>query len=172
MNKVVFVLLMLVPLTGFSAAAPQMNCSGDMPSTVFEMKSTQEDSKEVMKLRVKHFFGTDYAPIHSGVITANDIPYLAKKGEIIKKLGDEFVVDFQPERCEVFGEGIVNCYNSEKQKINGVAVSGTSFTTKTIETKVYDYTFKGHQVVFSFIFDSVMYEIPMNYSPEECLFKK
>lgn len=162
-----FSLVLLLPMLGHGQAkAPHISCANEMPSTTYNL-TTEKD--QTINLRIKHFFGTAYAPIHSGVITSSDFSYLKSKANVIAKLGEEIQVTF--DRCENFGEALWACSNSKSQDINGVQVSGTGFNTRVIETKSYDNIFKTYQLVFNFVYEGMMYEIPMNFSPEECVIK-
>lgn len=170
--KSYFLLLfvLILPMMGLAAPAqPQITCGNEMPTTTFVLKPAKADGKDINQLTVKHYIGAANAPIHNGVITAHDFEYLKFKAEIMAKLGDEFKINFDANKCENFGKDLWSCSNSEKQKINAVTVTGTNLVTRVIEAKIYEYTFKTYQVTFSFIYDSVMYDMPMIFSPEECL---
>lgn len=165
--KLLSLTLLMPMLVNAQAKSPTISCESlDVPTTTYKL-SPGADKKTIMK--VKHFHGTAYAPIHSGVITGSDLGYLKMKADVIAKLGDEFTVTF--DQCENFGEALWACSNANKQEINGVKLSGTGFNTRVIESKSYDDVFKSYQVIFNFIYEGMMYEMPMNFSPEECVMK-
>jgi hypothetical protein len=164
-----FAALMFAPILAFAAknAHPEFKCETELPSTTFEAVST----KSSVQLKVDHHFGLDSIPVQIGVVTANDFPYLQAKAEVLKKLGESFQVEFKPENCESFGEHLYSCFSRDTIRINGAEIHGYSFLTRVVTSKVYQYSFKTTQMVFSFIYQSMNYDLPMAYGPGECAFK-
>ena len=149
---------------------PSFRCETELPTTTMEILPANTSEGD-LKFRVSHHFGLKNLPIASGVITNNDFAYLQAKAEVLKKLGESFSVPLKSKNCEKFADDVYSCFSAEPFEINGTKVSGYNFTTRVVNTKVYDYDFKSHQVVFSFYYQGMGYDMPMNYSPEECKFK-
>lgn len=169
-----FILIaMLLPVFSFakSNVGPEFTCMTELPTTTFYVRSKGSQSEPLTELKVVHHFGANTLPIHNGIVTAVDFPYLQQKANLMKKLGDSFTVNFKTEKCEISGPGLYSCASSTPIEINGIDIRSYSFVTRVIETKVYEYTFKSHQVTFSFVFEGMNYDMPMVYSPEECNFK-
>ncbi|WII72727.1 hypothetical protein QJS83_02435 [Bdellovibrio sp. 22V] len=135
------------------------------------MKSFNSQSEPTTEMQIVHHFGADAVPVHNGVVTAYDFAHLEKKSKLLRKLGDKINVTFKTKNCETFGDDLYSCSSSDPIEINGLDIKGYSVVTRLVETKVYEYSFKAHQVVFSFLFEGMNYDIPMSYSPEECRFK-
>ena len=166
------ILALLLPLTAFAKTAEKVDfvCMTEFPTTTYELKEQDVKNGDVY-FSVTHHFGTKNMPIHNGIITPSDFPYLQKKAEVMKKLGDNFMVVFKKDRCQISGPELYSCASSKPTDINDVEVRSYGVVTRIVETKVYEYSYKTHQVVFSFVYDGMNYDIPMSYTPEECQFK-
>jgi len=174
MKFVVIVTSLLLPVFSWAVQngyTPEFTCMNELPTTMFIATPMKSAGEEFVEFKVVHVFGAGNAPIHNGVITMNDLPYLKAKGEVIQKLGDQFVVKFKKSNCQKFGDGLFSCAFSEEVEINGTKIEGYSFATREMNSKVYDYNFKSRQVVFSFLYESMSYDMPMDFSETECQFK-
>lgn len=170
--KLVFVSLIFTPLLAFGVnSAPKFYCGAEMPLTSVTAIPSSSDAKAPVIFKIKHHFGAHTVPVFSGVVTAVDLPHIQEKIALYQKLGDEIVIAFDKDRCENFGGSVWSCYRSENFDLNGVPLKGGGFTTREVETKVYDYVFKSYNVVFSFIFEGRSYDMPMSYSTNECHFE-
>lgn len=176
MKSLVLFLLMIVPVSVFASqqgVAVEFTCMNELPTTSYAAKPVKnQDGDELVEFKVTHQFGAANAPVFEGVVTGHDFDYLKQKLEIIKKLGDSFTVRFKKSKCEKSGEELISCSSNVETEINGTKVDGFNFVTRTVETKVYEYTFKTNQVTFSFIYDHMYYDMPMTYQPGECAFVK
>lgn len=166
------ILALMFPLASLAKtnASVDFTCMTEFPTTTFELKTEALKQDADVKLTLIHHFGTENMPIHHGLITPSDFPYLQTKAEVMKKLGDNFSVSFKRTRCEVSGPELVSCGSAAPAIINGVEVSSYGLATRLVQTKSYDYIFKVHQVIFSFVYKGMFYEIPMSYNPSECKF--
>ena len=63
-------------------------CSTEHPTTSVSVETVEEK----VYLRVLHHNGLKFAPIHSGVITLHDIPYLEKKGGLFARMGEHLIL--------------------------------------------------------------------------------
>lgn len=176
MKLVVSFLCVLLPSFVFAGQSegitPNFTCMAELPTTSFYAKPIKnEDGDELVEFKVQHHFGVDNAPMFQGVVTGHDFPYLQQRLEVIKKLGNTFTVKFKKVNCLKSGDELFSCGSGSDSEINGVPVTGFGFTTRVIDTKVYEYKFKSNQVTFSFTYDGMSYDIPMQYGPDECNFK-
>jgi hypothetical protein len=153
-----------------AAVLPLFICETELPSTSMEVRSSIS-APASLELEVNHHFGADSVPVAMGVVTARDLIDLQAKATTLKKLGDHFVVPFQSKNCDYFGPELFSCFSRDETNINGLKVSGYGFTTRVVHSQIYDYDFKSHQVVFSFFYNGIGYDMPMSYSPAECRFK-
>ncbi len=172
--KALLLSLLFVPVASFAFenVTPDFTCMNEFPTTAFYSKPIKNaDGDELVEFKVVHHFGAKNAPIFQGVITAHDFPYLKQKAEVMEKLGDTFTVRFKKVKCEKHGEDLFSCAASGDSEINGVKVGGFGFVTRVIDTKVYEYSFKSHQINFSFIYNDMSYDMPMTFNPEECSFR-
>lgn len=172
--KSVFLILLMAPAMSFAVEnlTPNFVCKNELSSTAFfstPVKSAEGDDS--VDFKVVHYFGAANAPIFDGVVIGSDLPYLKQKSEVIKKLGDSFTVQFKKSKCEKTGDGLYSCFSNVPVTINGVQINGYNFVTRTVETKFHDFTFKTRQLIFSFIYDHIYYDMPMNFTLEECDFK-
>lgn len=175
MKYLASLLLMLLStpsVFAFEAKDLRFRCMTELPSTTFELKTISLSNKSQTTLTMTHHMGSDYAPIQSGVILASDLPSLKDKSDLIKKLGDELVLKFDSNACSISGPGLYSCASRNALDLNGVSVSGFGFSTRVVETKIYEETFKSHQINFYFIHQGISYDIPMSYSEQECTFAK
>lgn len=166
------ILALMFPTVAFanSNANIDFTCITEFPTTTYELKTDTSKKDPEVLFSVIHHFGTKNMPIHNGIITPSDFPYLQRKAEVMEKLGSDFTVSFKKERCEVSGPELVSCGSSTPAIINGTEVRSYGLVTRLVETKVYEYTYKTHQVVFSFVYEGMNYDIPMQYTPQECKF--
>ena len=166
------ILALMFPAFSFAHtnANVDFSCMTEFPSTTYELKTDTSKKDAEVQFTVIHHFGTKNMSIHQGIITPYDFPYLQAKAEVMQKLGDNFTVSFKKDRCEVSGPELVSCGSSTPAMINGIEVRSYGLVTRVVETKVYEYTYKTHQVTFSFVYGGMNYDIPMSYTPQECKF--
>lgn len=171
-TRLVFAFWILISAVASARAVvkPSFRCQTEMPTTTMEILPANTSDGD-LKFHVTHHFGLKNIPVASGVITSNDFANLQVKAEVLKKLGEDFSVPIKSKNCENFGPEIYSCFSAEPFEINGTKVSGYNFSTRVVNTKVYEYDFKSHQVVFSFFYQGMSYDMPMNYSPDECQFR-
>ncbi|AHI05557.1 hypothetical protein BDW_05245 [Bdellovibrio bacteriovorus W] len=165
--------LFFAPFHSFAktSQAPSFYCGAELPLTSVMAEPSSSDAKAPVIFKIKHHFGAHTAPVFSGVVTMADLNHIQEKISLYQKLGDEIVIAFDKQKCENFGGSVWSCFRNDSFDLNGVPLKGVSFTTREVETKVYDYVFKSYNVVFSFILDGRSYDMPMSYSSDECHFQ-
>lgn len=171
MRSLLFVLSFLSSIAfAASQKGPEFSCSTEFPTTSFYAVSNNNSATPQTILKMVNHHGGDYIPVHTGTILASDLVYIQEKAALLKKLGKGFAVTFDTKKCTVSGPELFACGSSEHTEINGIPVTSFAFTTRVIDTKVYEYTFKTHQVNFSFTYKGMSYDVPMTYSQAECNF--
>jgi hypothetical protein len=120
------------------AIALNLTCSTELPTTSIFVKSF--DDRVI--LRILHHNGLNFAPIHSGVITLNDIPFIEKKGSLFTKMGEHIVLEFELSRCKKHQEGNYSCYNSTPTTINELEVKSFGFQTYKSTSELYGMSFE------------------------------
>jgi hypothetical protein len=113
-------------------------CSTEHPTTSISV----ENLEGRVTLRMIHHNGLKFAPIHSGVITLNDIPFIEKKGSLFSKMGEHLVLEFDLARCKKHQEGNYSCYNSNPATIGELEVKSFGFQTYKSTSELYGMRFE------------------------------
>ena len=144
-----------------------MGCSTGMPTTRFELRT----EGQFVIVKTTHVNGTAYMPIHEGVITPSDFPYLEAKAKVLKLTGFQNEFKFPLEKCKIFGHGIMSCAQGERKTFGDTEIEAMNFyTTKTAE-KVFDFSFTGWKATMSLHTQGLpVMDMTMDYAPEECQF--
>jgi hypothetical protein len=108
------VLLMLVSLP--AQAAPkaaeepiELTCVTEWPTTSFVVWS---EGDEVLA-RVIHHNGSSYAPAIVGTFTPNDLPLLAERAALVKKMKNEMTFHWPRKKCKKLGELVLQCFGTD-----------------------------------------------------------
>lgn len=145
-----------------------LQCITSMPTSSFYLRTEDQD----VVLKVVHHNGTDYMPIHEGVVVPHDFPFLKDRASLLMPLGDQVEFKFPRKKCVTYGTGLIRCSGGERKTVNGVDMEALSFyTSKTREETLgmviegwkmnLDLNAMGHPPVL---------QMTMNYAPEECRF--
>ncbi|MCO4795540.1 MAG: hypothetical protein KC493_17605 [Bacteriovoracaceae bacterium] len=143
-------------------------CSTEHPTTSISVETIQKN----VILRILHHNGLKFAPIHSGVITLHDIPYLEKKGGLFAQMGEHIVLEFDLNRCKKHQTGNYSCYNSNSNTIGALDVSSFGFQTYKTTSELYGMSLEN----FSFRFNVTVGNRGMNstmeyFLPNDCIFR-
>ena len=165
MLKIVFrISALLLVLTAGAVHAESWQCYTEPLTTTF----VAEDLGEDYQLTVLHHNGVKYMPIHSGIITPNDLPYLKSQGEVLTKLGDRFTLKFKKENCKTYGEWRFSCFTREVSKIGNLEVQSAHLSTSTNVQQIFDYEFREVEVHLSLRIEGRSHSIPMKFSDTQC----
>ncbi len=107
-------------------AIPDFQCVTNVPTT--SVWVTKKSDTDVI-IDIIHHNGLKFAPIHSGVITLNDLDYIKEKGEAFAKMGGAFRLKFDLEKCKKHQENNFSCYRSKEMRIEDLDVRGYGFQT-------------------------------------------
>jgi hypothetical protein len=144
------------------------SCSTELPTTSIIVETF--DDKVIF--RMIHHNGLKFAPIHSGVITQSDIPFIEKKGALFSKMGEQVVLEFDLERCKKHQEGNYSCYNSNPTTIGELAVKSYGLQTYQSTSELYGMSFKNLSFRFNVTVGNRSLSSNMEYDlPNDCLFK-
>ena len=102
-----------------------LECTTEIPTTT----AIVNQSNNQVWLQFIHHNGAHLAPIHNGIITMNDLPYVARKGELISKMGDIIKLPFDAKNCKVHEEGNYHCFSNTKTMIGSLEVESYGFFT-------------------------------------------
>jgi hypothetical protein len=150
----------------FSVFAVDLNlaCMTETPTTTLVVQT----KNGIVQFDLYHHFGVKYMPIHSGVITPNDLGTLSDRASLLADLGDHLTFTIPSDSCQMDGM-IFNCFGSQPAStIGGHKVSFWSAYSTTYDevssAGIYSYvtTNLGIEVDGQTLF------LPMKYFGEEC----
>ena len=140
-------------------------CMTEFPTTSF----IGETVNNRFNVRFVNSNGVKHMPIHSGLVTIEDIKLLEKRANVLKNLDDVSEFNFDVKSCTVYQDQTFRCANGSTFKTN----NGTQFEAYSIRSslvKIYfsDFQYDQVQVTASFIVNGETYDVPMNYGSLEC----
>jgi hypothetical protein len=158
--------LLTLSINAHAEVKTRLTCVTSEPTTSYVIL---EDEKGYELQALQHN-GVGYMPIHDGTITSNDLAYIAKNAEVLKKLGARMKVRFEKSECKV-GEREWICSNRKTATIGEQTVQGVWFkvSPRRIITRLIDYT--TYRADFSILKDGTGYSSPMNYDIDDCVFR-
>lgn len=164
----------LLMFLNFVAEAKQSSfdfkCETNPKTTSFIL----ETSGDEMLLTTKHVNGVDFMPVHEGIITPHDLPYLTDASTMLKHMGAQNQFRFPKTKCKSYGEGVMSCFGGNSQALGGVQMQALSINTQKITTQVFDVKVESIKVVLDVNIDGFtpVQELTMEYSPSDCIFSK
>lgn len=151
-------------LTSFAAQASGWQCF----TTPTTSSISGLESKDSLDIAIIHHNGVRYMPIHSGVITPNDIDYLKSRGEVLKKLGDEIHLSFPLSNCKSYGDWKMSCYSRTPTKIGELKIDSASLISSTSTRELLGYQFHQIEMNLSVRVGRFNYDIPLEYQASDC----
>lgn len=143
-------------------------CSPELPTTSVSVETFDEK----VVLRMLHHNGLQFAPIHSGVITLNDLPFIEKKGGLFMKMGSYITLEFELTRCKKHQEGNYSCYNSNPILIGDLSVKSFGFQTYKSTSELYGMKFETLLFRLNVTVANRNLSSTMEYNlPSDCLFR-
>ncbi|MBY0386296.1 hypothetical protein K2X05_14155 [bacterium] len=164
-----FLLMMICELLlSISFAADfrtRFSCATDHLTTSFALI----ENKDSFELQVMHHNGVDFIPIHLGLITAYDLTYLKEVGDLFKKMGAHYTIQFKKENC-TNSNNEWSCSKNEVQTIGTLDVKSLFFSLSKslLISSIGQTEYRNANV--SIVVGSNSYTIPMQYSAENCVF--
>ncbi len=118
-----FVFILLFSSLLWAQETVRMSCVTNPPTTSYQIIEGQEH----YHLTIYHHNGVGYLPLHSGVITPNDLPLLEKRGQILKKMGPQNRIPFLKSDCKN-QNGYWRCQKKGETQLNDLTVSNIYFS--------------------------------------------
>lgn len=181
-----FLLAALTSLTIASAAAPAeaeaarpasdaelaLVCVTEMPTTSMILQPVAE--KDVLHLTVMHHHGTNYMPIHEGVVVPNDLAILDARAKVLAALGTMYEFDLPKSGCKLVADKVFQCnnYGSPGTVIGGKKVSLLSLYSSATKDVSFAGTYDYVTLTMFLEIDGQTYFVPMRYFENECLHKR
>lgn len=159
-------LLLTFVLFSSSLFADELNmgCVTEIPTTT--MIAQTKDG--VVNFQLIHHNGVKYMPIHSGVITPNDLGTLSDRASILADLGDNLEFTMPASACQVDGV-LFKCFGAQPaQSIGGHQVSIWSAYSSQYDDAsmmgIYSYV----TTTLAIDIDGKSFYLPMKYFQNEC----
>lgn len=142
-----------------------MTCvTSSYPTTSFIIQ-TKGDR---VQARVIHHNGLKYMPIHSGIVTPNDIKMLAGASADLAKLGTDYVMTWNASNCKVEGEKRFSCFDGDDTNIAGAKVSPWAiYTSRSVHDTIAG-RYENVTMSLSLKIDGVDRSFAMDYDLSEC----
>jgi len=113
--------------------------------------------------------GVGYMPIHSGLITINDIELLKKRAEVLKNIPDVNEFSFDLKNCEVYQDQTFRCANGTSFKgKDGKEMIPFSLSSIKHKKTFSDFRYEETEIMLGLEIDKENYFINMTYAPHEC----
>lgn len=166
MKKLTILLSLLAAFPAFSSSTNNFNCTTEFPTTSIVGKAVDKE----YVVQVYHHNGFNFMPLHSGIITPNDIDNMTKKAQIFSKLGDHYEFKWDLAKCKEESPGLISCIGGKETKINGVKVRPFSLTTSTIRTENYSGVYENAEASILMDIGGESQFMEMRYEKNECYF--
>jgi hypothetical protein len=166
MHILLLALALVSPISFAAEQAFSLQCSTDEPTTAFGLTL---DGDQYL-LRVRHFNGVEFMPIHEGVIVPHDLPLLRDEAQMLEKMGDYAEFHFPRANCKVYGKGQLSCGDGEKKKFGDTTMQAVGFDTTTVHESAFGQEFDSYKITLSiWVQDFVpVIDMTMNYSSRNC----
>lgn len=86
-----------------------LTCVTEFPTTSFVVWTEGES----VKARVIHHNGSGYAPAIVGTFTPNDLPILAERAALVKKMKPDMTFTWPRAKCKKLGEMVLQCFGTD-----------------------------------------------------------
>lgn len=159
--------ILLASLAHAAADNVEFKCMTGYPTTSF-LAETHGDEVVV---RVIHHHGTQFAPIHEGIVVPNDIELIKSRAELLAKMGTDFTFKFPLEKCTVHSPGQMTCLSGDTQVLGGQEFTASMLSLYTSTSYVSEIEIPVQWVTL--YLDVKGYDMPspyitMRYSQHEC----
>jgi hypothetical protein len=158
-------LIILISLFSSVGAAYELMCFTEIPSTSFWLRT--EGDKLIA--RVIHHYGPQYAPMHNGMVTPNDLEVLKPRAEAVKKLPSDYEFSWPAKNCNFPAAYRMDCMNSSDTKtINGVKLEPWGIYTGITDRTNIAGRYREINVDLNLEIDDVNVFISMSYPEGSC----
>ncbi len=157
------------PLISFAGEEPiVLTCVTDFPTTSFVVWT----EGEFVKARVIHHNGTGYAPAIVGVFTPNDLPVLAERASMVRKMKDDMTFRWPLKNCKKLDEMVIQCFHSGEVQDGegGAKIAPFALYSSAKEERGIAGHLKSHSVRLSFDVDGKNgASVEMEYPEGSCV---
>ncbi|MBX3039389.1 MAG: hypothetical protein KF789_01620 [Bdellovibrionaceae bacterium] len=143
-------------------------CATRHLTTTYALFDTEEGG---FKLHMVNHEGSQFMPIHEGLITAYDLKFLARKAELFGKMGARFVLSFDKGKCSL-KNGEWSCFRPGDVRIGDLDVKDLGFYLRKKKVEMTLITYESYRAMLSFNVGNEGFTIPMEYSKEDCDLKR
>ena len=142
----------------------RMVCVTEFPTTSIVAEKVADE----MVVQVFHHNGMKFMPLHSGIITPNDLPVMEQKAKEFAKIGDHYEFRWDVSKCERMDNEIFSCHGGKDTVINGTIVNPFSLYTQRVTSVSDAGTFEKLNVGFLISIDKNSQNFSMGYEKYEC----
>jgi len=168
MNYFLTFLLFIFPILTQAASGIELTCITDFPTTSFIVKQADDG---FLYARVIQHNSSKYMPIFNGIVTPNDISYLATKAERMQKMADDMTFRWSIKSCKKHDDMRFECFGaSDSKEYNGLKITLFSLHTARIQHDNIAGKYEEYAVSMSFrIGENKQFDnIEMVYPSEAC----
>lgn len=166
MKNMLILLSLLLSLVNTHVFGADLNlgCVTESPTTSLIMQT----QSGVVQFDLIHHSGVKYMPIHSGVITPNDLGILSDRASLLADLGDHLIFTMPAESCKVEG-ALFNCFGSQPViEMGGHKVNIWAAYSSTYDEVTLDGTYSYITTNLAIEVDGQTLFLPMKYFSNEC----
>jgi len=167
MLKLLSITLALVLSSPALATDFQLTCATEYPTTSFVITT----GGDTLKARLMFHRGTEYAPVINGIFTPRDLPVLAERANLVRKLLPDTTFSWPLANCRLHDEIRFECFGSPSvaEGVDGAKIKASAlYTGRQTEDSiagVHSYV----SVRFSFKVDGAGDpSVEMKYPAENC----
>lgn len=165
MISTIILFLLFLSASAFAEITPfRMICMTEFPTTSI----VAETEGHELIVRVVHHNGMKFMPLHTGIMTPNDLNHFAQKASLFAKLGDHYEFRWGTSKCTRQDQDLFTCDLGKETVINGTKVYPFSVFTKrvTIESQVGKY--ENLEIGFMIDIEKSSQSFSMRYDKSEC----
>ena len=157
--------LLLISVSAHAEIAPfRLICMTEFPTTSI---AVQTEGDEVIA-RVIHHNGMKYMPLHSGIMTPNDLTHFADKAKVFAKLGDHYEFRWGRSKCERQDQDLFSCELGKDTEINGTKVNPFSIYSRRLTTESQIGKYEKLELSFIITIEDSTQNFSMSYYKNEC----
>ncbi|MEM7647495.1 MAG: hypothetical protein AAF203_11335, partial [Pseudomonadota bacterium] len=158
--KIVGLAILILGLMGAQAQAKdfKLECHTAMLTTslIIESKGPQATVNMI------NFNGTQYMPIHEGLVTPNDLPLLQKQANVLQSLPENMEMVTESKNCEWMDGFKGQCFGRGPQQLGAMTSDGFHIMVMEKQTTILDYSpFRSVFARLRLRIDGKSYALPM-----------
>ena len=170
LSRIIFLTVALVSISGWASLQPkslEFACVTQFPTTSF---IADMDNGRVKVNMINHN-GIKFMPIHSGLVTINDLKILTERAEILANIGEQAQFFFDLENCELHDDTTFSCYRGGTiNGIDGKQIEIFALSSSLHQLKFSDLVFNQTTILMGLLIDQKTYYVQMEYQYDECGF--